>query len=266
MTVCASRRRVRAFGFSTRRGRAPYVIQRADKAIDAPSRYRRHHLLAPSQAGDRARSSRTQAHGSRFSIAGRLKRSLLPLRLHGCSNPPLRSCSPNTARLAQPPARIATGHEPPSTASRCDTGNACVDANGDADASAASHAAAETTPKHPAPFALPASTRAELTNVRRNRGHHERVTPISAAHPARARASPRRFNATSSTRPPRPRHKKRIPVRFRVRGSSDTATAAGPRAGACRAALMQPRPSASSAHVPSRARWPALPGTNALRP
>ena len=63
-----------------------------------------------------------------------------------------------------------------------------------------------------------------------------------------------------------PTPQKRIPARFRVRGSSDTATAAGPRAGACRAALMQPRPSASSAHVPSRARWPASPGTNALRP
>lgn len=74
------------------------------------------------------------------------------------------------------------------------------------------------------------------------------------------------FNATSSTCLPRPRHKIRIPARFRVRGSSDTATAAGPRAGACRAALMQPRPSASSAHVPSRARSPALPGTSALRP
>ncbi len=233
---------------------------------------------------------------------GAVKRSLLPLRLHACSPTPLRSCSPNTVRLAQPriwPPNQATienpaagEHERPDP----EDGNAHAEEikprfrlASPSDTNRHRRQAAATPAKH-------ASIRTRCRCIR-----FVACSFITGAQASRLDhapcIAPRRVDERAlQTRPSRPRYanthttsrtrtriaapvqrgfihlpaipapQKRIPARFRVRGSSDTATAAGPRAGACRAALMQPRPSASSAHVPSRARWPALPGTNALRP
>lgn len=85
-------------------------------------------------------------------------------------------------------------------------------------------------------------------------------TPHAPAHTPSPRSSARRLHTVIA----RARTKKS--PRARARGDFFGLSQLPDDSGKPHAVLTLPRPSASSAHEPSRARWPASPGTSAQRP